>query len=621
LHLRYRVHLLGFLSQIYRCQQELPLSARAALTRMIGRPFGSKSPIRKFKVMTGSAPKRPPSLVYAVNEIPPLPVRLTLAFQHVLAMSVGWIYVVVAMNVIGGTSAQAQNLIRMSMIGSGIATILQAGMGVVGSGYLCPASCSLTYLAPSILAARTGGLSLLFGMATFAGLFTAALSRFIGRLRWMFPPDVTGLIVSIVGIQLVTLGVPRFLGYAGKGEAVPPNSVWVGVITLTVMVGFTVWGKGKLKLFPIVLALVTGFAISPIFGVMTWSQMRVQLAQPIFGVPHRPAPGMSFNLALMLPFLLMGIAATMKTVGDLTLCQKMNDLEWKRTDMKSVSGGVLANSIGTFISGLLGGIAQNTASASIGLSIATATTSRALLLPAGLMAISLAFFPFLAAIFSAMPVPVMGAVLVYTACFLVLGGLQVLTTRMLDARRILAVGIALVFGLSAEIAPDLYRGVPELLRPIFASSTALATVLVVLLNLVLRIGVKKRAGFEVVASDDNLDKIMAFMDQQGSAWGMRRDVVSRATDAIYEFVTNAGGLQLRSPKVEVTTEFDEFRLDVEIAYQGVPVELADEMPSVDDIASGKGIGALSGFIVRQYSDRVRVKQDGDICTVYLHFEH
>jgi len=536
-------------------------------------------------------------------------------------MSVGWVYVVVAVNVIGGTPGQAQSLIRMSMIASGITTILQMGRGVVGSGYLCPASCSLTYLAPSILAARMGGLSLLFGMTTLAGIFTAALSQFIRRVRWMFPPDVTGLIVAIVGMQLVALGVPRFLGYSSRGSAALANSAYVGIITLAVMVISTVWLKGKLKLFPMALALVTGFVTSMTFGLVTWAQLRSQLAQPIFGVPLRPTTGMSVDLALTLPFVLIGTAATLKTVGDLTLCQKMNDLEWKRTEMKSVSGGVLANSIGTVIAGLLGGVAQNTASASIGLSLATATTSRAVLLPAGLMTVGLAFFPFLAGMFSSIPVPVMGAVLVYTACFLVLGGLQVLTARMLDARRILAVGIALVFGLSVEIAPDLYRNVPELFRPLFASSAALATVLVVMLNMLFRIGVKKRSGFEVDPSEDNLDKIMVFMDHQGAAWGMRRDVVSRATDAIYEFVTNAGNLQLRSPKVQINTEFDEYRLDVEISYEGLPVELAEEMPDLEAIASGRGIAALSGYIVRQYSDRVRVKQDGETCTVLLHFEH
>ena len=536
-------------------------------------------------------------------------------------MSVGWVYVVIAVSVIGGTPAEAQSLIRMSMIVSGLATILQAGRGVIGSGYLCPATCSLTFLAPSILAARTGGLPLLFGMTALSGVFMAVFARFIRRLRWMFPPDVTGLIVAVVGLQLVPMAVPRFLGYSGPGSTAPHGAAWVGIITLTAMVIPTVWGHGTLKLFPMLVALVVGFVTSLQFGILTWAQLRGFLHEPIFGVPHRAASGMALSGTLILPFLIIAIAATLKAVGDLTLCQKMNDLEWKRTDLQSVSGGVLANSIGTFLSGLIGGVAQNTASASLGLSLATAATSRALLLPIGIMGIALAFFPVLAAVFSAIPVPVMGAVLVYTACFLVLGGFQVLTTRMLDARRILAVGIALVFGLSVEIAPDLYRNVPEMLRPIFASSTAASTVLVVVLNMLFRVGVRKKSGFDVNVSEDNLDTITAFMDEQGSAWGMRRDVVTRATDAIYEFVNCASTLGLRSPVIRVNTEFDEFRLDVDISYEGPPIDLAEEAPDMESLTSREGVARLAGFIVRQYSDRVRIRQEGPLCTVFLHFEH
>ena len=93
--------------------------------------------MEKDALRSPGARKRPPTLIYSVDEVPPWPLRLTLAFQHVLAMSVGWVYVVVAVNVIGGTPGQAQSLIRMSMIASGITTILQMGSGVVGSGYLC----------------------------------------------------------------------------------------------------------------------------------------------------------------------------------------------------------------------------------------------------------------------------------------------------------------------------------------------------------------------------------------------------------------------------------------------------------------------------------------------------
>jgi xanthine permease XanP len=432
-------------------------------------------------------------LAYDVDETPPLPLNLGLAFQYVLAMSVGWIYVMVAVDAMAQTSAAAQSLLRMSIIASGVTTILQARGGLIGSGYLCPATCSLTYLAPTILAGRLGGFPLLFGMTALNGVFTAVLSRFIRGLRMLFPPDVTGLIVSIVGIQLVAIGCPKLLGRSPGHDNASPQATIVGLVTLLAMVAPRIWSKGKLKLFPILVGLVVGHATAFAMGMLSWSTVRAQWSsQPLLSFPHRLPGGLAFQSSLLIPFLVIGLAATLKTVGDLTLCQKMNDAEWKRTDMESVSGGMMANSVGTVFSGLLGGFAQNDASSSLGVELATGVTSRSVALPAGLILITLAFVPGLAATFSIMPTPVMGALLIYSTCFLMLGGLQVMTARMLDSRRIFAVGIALVFGLSVEIAPELYRGVPELIRPVFASSTALATIIAVALSLLFRIGLAKQ---------------------------------------------------------------------------------------------------------------------------------
>jgi NCS2 family nucleobase:cation symporter-2 len=564
---------------------------------------------------------RPATLAYDVNEVPPLRLLLALALQHVLAISVGWIYVIVAVDAMGGSSAQAQSLLRMSMIASGITTILQARGGFLGSGYLCPASCSLTYLAPSILAGRLGGFPLMFGMTAVNGAFTAVLSRFVRRLRLLFPPDVTGLIVSIVGIQLVAIGCPKLLGRTpSHPDASLPDTV-VGLVSLMAMIVPSIWGKGKLKLFPLLVGLGVGHITALFAGVLSWSAVRQQWMQPVFSIPHRIAGGFTVRPSLLVPFFVIGIAAALKTVGDVTLCQKMNDAAWKRTDMDSVSGGIMANSLGTILSGLLGGFAQNNASPSLGLQLATAATSRAIALAVGLTLIGLAFLPGLAATFAIMPAPVIGALLIYSTCFLMLGGLQVMTARMLDARRIFAIGLALVFGLSVELAPELYRNVPELLHPVFASSTALATVIAVALSLVFRIGLAKQGKLELVPGADNLDEIARFMDQHGGAWGMRREVVSRATDAIYEFVTNAGNLNLRSPALSITAQFDEFRLDVEIEYDGPPIELSDQLPTVEELSRGLGVAMLSHYIIRESADVVRVKKRNDHSVLYLHFEH
>ncbi len=560
-------------------------------------------------------------LAYDVDEVPPALLTFGLAFQQVLAMSIGWIYVIVAVDSIGGSRVDAQNLLRMSMLASGVATILQARGGLFGSGYLCPASCSLTYLAPTILAGRMGGFPLIFGMTAVNGLFTAGLSRFLRFLRILFPPDVTGLIVSIVGIQLVAIGCPKLLGRSPDHPGASPQAALLGLITLVAMVAPSVWSKGKLRMFPIFVGLAVGYIAAILMGLLSWADIRAQWAQPLIGIPHRAAFGMTFRPSLLIPFFVIGIAATLKTVGDVTLCQKMNDSDWERTDLKSASGGVMANSLGTIFSGLLGGVAQNNASSCLGLELATGVTSRAIALPAGLIVIALAFIPGLASTFAIMPAPLMGALLIYSTCFLLLGGLQVMTARMLDARRIFAVGIALAFGLSVEIAPELYRGVPELLQPIFASSTALATIIAVVLGLLFRLGLHKTRSIQLHAGENNLDTINRFMEEQGAAWGMRQAVVSRATDAIYEFITNSGNLQLRSDQFTVTSQFDEFHLDVEIEYDGPPIELSVRMPTMEELADGTGVAMMAQYIIRASADHVRVKPRGTHTTVFLHFEH
>jgi NCS2 family nucleobase:cation symporter-2 len=342
----------------------------------------------------------------------------------------------------------------------------------------------------------------------------------------------------------------------------------------------------------------------------------------MFSLPRRVPGGMAFSLVLLGPFLIASVSSMLKTVGDLTLCEKINDANWKRTDMKSVSGGILAGSIGTTLAALLGAVGQSTFSSNVGLSMATGATSRAIALPTGLFLIALAFFPKLAAIFSGMPPPVMGAVLIYVACFMIVGGFQVLTSRMLDARKTFVVGISLIFGLSVEIAPQLYRDVPAAVQPLFDSALSLTTVLAVLLNLLFRIGVAKRRKFELVPGPDNRDTISRILEEQGAAWGMRKEVELRAVDALTEFMNSAQKrLHLTSPTVAVQVEFDEFKLEVDIDYDGLPVQLPEELPPFESLADEDGVALLSGYMIRRYADHVKVTSQAGHCRVHLHFEH
>ena len=49
-----------------------------------------------------------------------------------------------------------------------------------------------------------------------SGVFEGLLSRILPRLRPLFPPEVTGLVVTMVGLELVGLGAAQVSGVSGR---------------------------------------------------------------------------------------------------------------------------------------------------------------------------------------------------------------------------------------------------------------------------------------------------------------------------------------------------------------------------------------------------------------------
>lgn len=609
---------------------EQPRVAASAETR-IGPPVATTTrfsklvricigPARPLPETGSESRKRPARLMYDVDEDPPLGVALIIATQHLLVLSVGWIYIVVLVSSFGGTTAQSQAIIRICMIITGIGTVLQArSHGTVGAGYLCPLLPGSNHLPTAILAAKTGGLPLLFGMTSFSGVVETVLSRFVPRLRAFFPPEVTGLVVALIGVQLIRLAFIRFFGF--ENQHATPRAAIVATITLAAMVLPTV-SRTRLRLAPVLLGIAAGYLASLWLGILSFANIRAALAVPWVDFPNR-VPGWGWKLSgpMMLPFMIASLSAVLKGVGDITFCQKLNDAEWKRTDMKSASGGILTPGLCNIAAGIAGGIPHTTSSSAVGLTSATGVTSRSVAVPLGMLLVGLAFVPKLTAIFSVVPTPVMGAVMVYIACFTTLGGLQVLTSRMLDNRRIFVVGIALLAGLSVEVVPGLYQQVPVAVRPLFLSALSLGTVLAVVLNMLFRIGVARTREAVLSPGTDNLDTISALMEEQGATWGMRKEVCSRVVDALHEFLVAMQLLGVTSP-VKTRLRFDEIELTALLEYQGPTLSVPESAPAAEDLLTGKAsVSQLSTYMLCQHADRVRVSEKDGTCHVHLHFDH
>jgi len=567
--------------------------------------------------------KKPADLLYGVDEKPPLRVVIILALQHIFFLTSGLITVSIVMTGIGCSPELTGQIISMSMIAGGLATILQAlNKGPVGSGYLCTEGTDPSFVSLSILCGATGGLPVIFGMTIVSGIIECMLARIMHRLRTLFPPEVTGTVLTMVGFNIIPIMILDFFGVKNQNDPLQTANVAVAVITLGTMVATNVWSKGKLRLYSVIIGIVAGYAASVFLGVFTSEDMKRLAEAPIFSFPDISYIRYSFDIRLLVPVIVVTLASTLKSVATLTMCQKINDTEWTRPDLANIGRGTLADGIASILGGLFGAMGKSLYTSSVGLSVATGATSRIIAYYTGGIYMALAFLPKMSAIFSVMPKPVMGGAMVFMVCFMVISGIQMMTSRMIDIRRTFVIAVSLMFGLSADVYPVLYRHVHPWLQPFFSSSLAVTTVLAIVLNLIMRLGVARRVKLELVPGEDSTEKIFHFMENQGAAWGARKEVVYNAMAAMNEFMEAMGQYEVSPQKVIMHVSFDELNLDVKIDYEGQPMEFPAERPDKTELRTNpRAFTLLSGYMIRQYADKVTITREGATCHLELHFDH
>ena len=567
--------------------------------------------------------KRPPELIYGVDDVPPRYVTLLSGLQHVGLAAIFLIYPLLIAKEVGASMALSANILSLALISLGIATILQGlPKGPVGSGFLCPANHTAVYLAPSLAAVKIGGLPLLFGMTMFAGAIECILAPTLRRLRPLIPPELSGLVIFFVGMTVAAVGFRYVIGSSATSRP-SANDITVAAVTLSVTAALNVWGKGNTRLFCALVGMAAGYLAAIATGILSREQFTAIAELPLVSLPTFEHLGWTMSVDMLLPFSIVALAATLKAVGAITVCQRINDASWVRPDMASLSRGVLSDGLATTTAGLLGSVGVNTSTACIGLAAATGLTSRVVGFAAGAIMIALGFLPMLSGVFVLMPRPVMGAALVSAACFILINGLQTITSRMLDARRTLVIGLALSTGFAAEIFPDLAAEMPVAVKPILSSSLVLGTITALLLNLVFRLGQRRLVALNVDSTTpDVLARIKEFFDTQGRSWGARRDIIERASFGVSQSVEAIQDLWEPQGPIQIHVRFDEFNLDVALHYRGDLIELPERRPSDKEIIeTEEGHRRLAGYMLRRNADRVFALRKGDEGIVQFHFDH
>ena len=205
--------------------------------------------------------------VHPVDQVLPVPKLAIYGFQHVLAFYAGAVIVPILLaNAIGLTPEQLAYLINADLFTCGIASIIQT-IGFWKIGVRLPLLQGVTFAAVSPMISiglAEGGesrLRAIFGAVIIAGIVTFLVAPFFANLIRLFPPVVTGTVITIIGVVLLSVAA---LDAGGGGVSLAERTF--GDLDNLALAGFTLvfilalyrFFKGFVATIAVLIGLVVG---------------------------------------------------------------------------------------------------------------------------------------------------------------------------------------------------------------------------------------------------------------------------------------------------------------------------------------------------------------------------
>jgi len=398
----------------------------------------------------------------ASNKKLPLNQSIPLGIQHVLAMFAGNITVpIIIAGIFGQTPEQKIFLIQMALFVAGVATVIQTvGYGKIGSRLPIIQGTSFAFI-PVMAPFAKVGLGAVFTAAFIGGIFQMWIGRMLKPIRHLFPPLVTGIVVLMIGISLLKVG---FM-YAGGGGWLLNNKPEVFgnsnhlIISFTVLI-VAVWanqkGKGMVSSASILIGMIAGYIVAMMMGMVNYGKIA---GADWFAFPMPLQYGIEFIPGAIILMLFMAVVTTIETIGDIS-ATTMGGANREATD-KELSGGIMADGLGTAFGSLFNAMPNTSYSQNAGLVAFTGVISRHVGTVAGVILILMGLFPKLGGIIAAMPESVIGGAAIIMFGLITSAGIKLVAQSEMNQRNLLILGLSLSFGIGMSLLPQFVAHIPD----------------------------------------------------------------------------------------------------------------------------------------------------------------
>jgi xanthine permease len=423
------------------------------------------------------------------NSMPPMGQAVPLGLQHVLAMFASNVtpsIIVAGAAGLAFGSAEQIYLIQMAMLFAGVATIFQTmGFGPVGARMPIMQGTSFAFVGVLAGISATQGLGVALTSCIIGGLIHFALGSVIGRIRFLFPPLVTGLVILAIGLYLIPVGIKYAAGGAADfqmaAESFGSLKHWTVALTVIVVaLLFKFKTSGALSNAAILIGLLAGYAVAAMSGMVSLAGF--QKASWVTSIQVLPY-GFEFSLGAVIAVTLVSIVSAVETVGDASATAKAG--AGRDATDEEIAGATYADGLGTAVAGVFGGLPNTSFSQNVGIVGMTGVMSRHVVTIAGVILVICGLLPKIGALIASMPLPVLGGGVIVMFGMVAAAGMNVLSEVKMTRRNMVIIAISLTAGLGLNLVPTAVQYLPGIWKTLATSAVAPTAFLAIVLNQIL----------------------------------------------------------------------------------------------------------------------------------------
>ena len=217
-----------------------------------------------------------------------------LGLQHLLAMYSG----AVAVPLLIGTALnfnaeQMTYLVSIDIFMCGLATFLQLARNrYFGIGLPVVLGCAIQAVEPLKMIGKQFTIGTMYGAIIVAGIFVFLVAGQFSKIKRLFPPVVTGTLITVIGLTLIPIAVQNMGGGDATAKAFgAPKNLFCAFLTIVIILGVQVLGKGFVRSIAVLIGLIGGSLVAFLMGMVSLSPVSeaawFHLPQPFyFGVPQ-----------------------------------------------------------------------------------------------------------------------------------------------------------------------------------------------------------------------------------------------------------------------------------------------------------------------------------------------